>query len=203
MTDDLQNYIKELIHLKKLGLISNDELNELDELLVMSKELESAGFSEYKDVNKTEIKFVNTSENPDPIWAKDGDSGFDLRANFPDGDKEITLQPFERMLIPTGLYFELPDGFELQVRPRSGHSLKTGLMVILGTVDTGYRGEVKVIVINLNKEPQKIEQGERIAQGVITSRVSNDFGKMIKLNSIKELSETERGSGGFGSTGKN
>jgi len=203
MTDDLQNYIKELIHLKKLGLISNDELNELDELLVMSKELESVGFSEYKDVNKTEIKFVNTSENPDPIWAKDGDSGFDLRANFPDGEKEITLQPFERMLIPTGLYFELPDGFELQVRPRSGHSLKTGLMVILGTVDTGYRGEVKVIVINLNKEPQKIEQGERIAQGVITSRVSNDFGKMIKLNSIKELSITERGSGGFGSTGKN
>jgi deoxyuridine 5'-triphosphate nucleotidohydrolase len=67
----------------------------------------------------------------------------------------------------------------------------------------GYRGEVKVIMINLNKEPQKIEQGERVAQGVITSRVSNDFGKMIKLNSIKELSETERGSGGFGSTGKN
>jgi dUTP pyrophosphatase len=203
MTDDLQNYIKELIHLKKLGLISNDGLNELDELLVMSKELESAGFSEYKDVNKTEIKFVNTSENPDPIWAKDGDSGFDLRANFPDGEKEITLQPFERMLIPTGLYFELPDGFEMQVRPRSGHSLKTGLMVILGTVDTGYRGEVKVIVINLNKEPQKIEQGERIAQGVVASRISNDFGTMIKMGSIEELSITERGSGGFGSTGKN
>jgi dUTP pyrophosphatase len=203
MTDDLQNYIKELIHLKKLGLISNDELNELDELLVMSKELESAGFSEYKDFNKTEIKFVNTSENPDPIWAKDGDSGFDLRANFPDGEKEITLQPFERMLIPTGLYFELPDGFEMQVRPRSGHSLKTGLMVILGTVDTGYRGEVKVIVINLNKEPQKIEQGERIAQGVVASRISNDFGTMIKMGSIEELSITERGSGGFGSTGKN
>jgi len=203
MTDDLQNYIKELIHLKKLGLISNDELNELDELLVMSKKLESAGFDEYKDVNKTEIKFVNTSENPDPIWAKDGDSGFDLRANLPDGKKEITLLPLERMLIPTGLYFELPMGYELQVRPRSGHSLKTGLMAILGTVDTGYRGEVKVIMVNLNKEPQKIEQGERIAQGVVTSRVSNDFGKMIKLNSIKELSETERGSGGFGSTGKN
>jgi len=203
MTDDLQNYIKELIHLKKLGLISNDELNELDELLVMSKKLESAGFDEYKDVNKTEIKFVNTSENPDPIWAKDGDSGFDLRANLPDGVKEITLLPLERMLIPTGLYFELPMGYELQVRPRSGHSLKTGLMAILGTVDTGYRGEVKVIMVNLNKEPQKIEQGERIAQGVVTSRVSNDFGKMIKLNSIKELSETERGSGGFGSTGKN
>jgi dUTP pyrophosphatase len=75
-------------------------------------------------------------------------------------------------------------------------------MAILGTVDTGYRGEVKVIMINLNKEPQKIEQGERIAQGVVASRISNDFGRLIKLDSVKQLTETERGSGGFGSTGK-
>ena len=203
MTDDLQNYIKDLIHLKKLGLISNDELNELDELLEVSKKLESATVDYNKKFPKIEIKFVNTSENPDPIWAKEGDSGFDLRANLPNNEKEIVLQPLERMLIPTGLYFELPIGYELQIRPRSGHSFKTGLMAILGTVDTGYRGEVKVIMVNLNKEPQKIEQGERIAQGVVTSRLSDEFGKMVKLNSVEELSETERGSGGFGSTGKN
>lgn len=203
MTDDLQNYIKDLIHLKKLGLISNDELNELDELLEVTKKLESATVDYNKDFSKIEIKFVNTSENPDPIWAKEGDSGFDLRANLPNNEKEIVLQPLERMLIPTGLYFELPIGYELQIRPRSGHSFKTGLMAILGTVDTGYRGEVKVIMVNLNKEPQKIEQGERIAQGVVASRLSNEFGKMVKLDSVEELSETERGSGGFGSTGKN
>ena len=203
MTDDLQNYIKDLIHLKKLGLISNDELNELDELLEVTKKLESASLDYNKNFSKIEIKFVNTSENPDPIWAKEGDSGFDLRANLPNNEKEIVLQPLERMLIPTGLYFELPIGYELQIRPRSGHSFKTGLMAILGTVDTGYRGEVKVIMVNLNKEPQKIEQGERIAQGVVTSRLSDEFGKMVKLNYVEELSETERGSGGFGSTGKN
>lgn len=203
MTDDLQNYIKDLIHLKKLGLISNDELNELDELLEVTKKLESTNLDYNKNFSKIEIKFVNTSENPDPIWAKEGDSGFDLRANLPNNEKEIVLQPLERMLIPTGLYFELPIGYELQIRPRSGHSFKTGLMAILGTVDTGYRGEVKVIMVNLNKEPQKIEQGERIAQGVVTSRLSDEFGQMVKLNSVEELSETERGSGGFGSTGKN
>lgn len=210
MTNDLENYIKDLIHLKKLGLISNEELEELDNLLEMTKKLNEAGFSDYKsffkaekDFTKIEIKFVNTSENPDPVWAKDGDSGFDLRANIPEGEKEVILQPFERMLIPTGLYFELPSGSELQVRPRSGHSFKTGLMAILGTVDTGYRGEVKVIMVNLNQTPQKIEHGERIAQGVVASRISNDFGTMVKMGSIEELSETERGSGGFGSTGKN
>jgi len=95
----------------------------------------------------------------------------------------------------------LPTSYELQIRPRSGHSYKTGLMAILGTVDTGYRGEVKVIMINLNTEPQKIEQGERIAQGVVTTRVSTEFGELLELKSVGELSTTERGSGGFGSTG--
>ena len=200
---DINEYVKELKQLKSLGLIDGEQAEELDRLIGI---VESLGDTkeETKEVDKykIEIKYVNTSKNEEPTWAKEGDSGFDLRANLPDGKKEITLQPFERILIPTGLYFELPDGFELQVRPRSGHSLKTGLMAILGTVDTGYRGEVKVIMINLNKEPQKIEQGERVAQGVVTSRISNDFGRLIKLDSVKQLTETERGSGGFGSTGK-
>jgi len=219
MDDSVKNYIKELIHLKTLGLISDAESKNLDAILKLQNMLEEVQEDledKKEDDNKNEdfyeedeidhsikIKFVNTSDNQDPTWAKDGDSGFDLRANIPDGEKEVILQPFERMLIPTGLYFELPEGFEMQIRPRSGHSYKTGLMVILGTVDTGYRGEIKVIMINLNTTPQKIEHGERIAQGVVTSRISNDFGSLIKIESVEELSETERGSGGFGSTGKN
>jgi len=201
---DINEYVKELKQLKSLGLIDGEQAEELDRLIGIVESLGDTKEEETKEADKykIEIKYVNTSKNEEPTWAKEGDSGFDLRANLPDGKKEITLQPFERILIPTGLYFELPDGFELQVRPRSGHSLKTGLMAILGTVDTGYRGEVKVIMINLNKEPQKIEQGERVAQGVVTSRISNDFGRLIKLDSVKELTETERGSGGFGSTGK-
>lgn len=201
---DINEYVKELKQLKSLGLIDGEQAEELDRLIGIVESLGDTKEEETKEADKykIEIKYVNTSKNEEPTWAKEGDSGFDLRANLPDGKKEITLQPLERMLIPTGLYFELPDGFELQVRPRSGNSLKTGLMAILGTVDTGYRGEVKVIMINLNKEPQKIEQGERVAQGVVTSRISNDFGRLIKLDSVKELTETERGSGGFGSTGK-
>lgn len=202
---DIKEYIKELEQLKSLGLLDTEQNEEIDKLIKAVNGLEDKNnsFVENQDFSKIEIKFVNTSNNPDPTWAKEGDSGFDLRACLPNGEKEVILEPLERMLIPTGLYFELPMGFELQIRPRSGHSFKTGLMAILGTVDTGYRGEVKVIMINLSNEPQKIEQGERVAQGVVASRISTEFGKMVKLNSVEELTETERGSGGFGSTGKN
>jgi len=209
MDKETQDYISELIHLKSLGLLSDAESQNLESILKLQKmmknlEVEKNNITSTNPVlGKYEIKFVNTSKNPDPTWAKDGDSGFDLRANLPDGLKELVLKPFERFLIPTGLYFDLPNGMELQIRPRSGHSFKTGLMAILGTVDFGFRGEVKVIMINLSNEAQKIEQGERIAQGVVASRISNDFGVMVKLDSVEDLSETERGSGGFGSTGKN
>jgi dUTP pyrophosphatase len=204
---DINEYIKELQQLKSLGILDEDQNNQIDNLLKIigsvEKEVTPSISVENSDFGKLEVKFVNTSDNPDPTWAKEGDSGFDLRACLLKGEKEVVLKPFERMLIPTGLYFELPMGYELQIRPRSGHSFKTGLMAILGTVDTGYRGEVKVIMINLSNEEQKIEQGERVAQGVVTSRVSTEFGKLRKLESVKELTETERGSGGFGSTGKN
>jgi len=202
---DINEYIKELEQLKSLGLLDAEQSEEIDNLIKIVNNLETQNnsFTENEDFSKVQIKFVNTSNNPDPTWAKEGDSGFDLRAYLPNDEKEVILKPFERMLIPTGLYFELPIGYELQIRPRSGHSFKTGLMAILGTVDTGYRGEVKVIMINLSNEPQKIEQGERVAQGVVASRISTEFGKMIKLNSVEELTKTERGSGGFGSTGKN
>ena len=203
---DIKEYMKELNQLKNLGLLDGDDAKELDNLVKIMESLENQNDNfkvEDADLHKLQIKYVNKSDNPEPTWAKEGDSGFDLRANLPEGEKEVVLQPFERMLVPTGLYFELPMGYELQIRPRSGHSFKTGLMAILGTVDTGYRGEIKVIMINLNNTPQKIEQGERIAQGVVTSRVSTEFGKLVKLNSVEEMTETERGTGGFGSTGKN
>lgn len=203
---DIKTYVKELQQLKNLGLLDKEQHDEIDNLIKVVENLENQNNSfkvNEPDVHKLQIKFVNTSDNQDPNWAKEGDSGFDLRACLPKGEKEAILQPFDRMLIPTGLYFELPLGYELQIRPRSGHSFKTGLMAILGTVDTGYRGEIKVIMINLSNEPQKIEAGERIAQGVVASRISTEFGKLVKLKSIKELSETERGFDGFGSTGKN
>jgi dUTP pyrophosphatase len=211
MMTDINQYLKELEQLKNLGILDEEQSEEISKLIETVQSLDNPSKEKTKnnsqtqdlDYNKIQIKYVNTSDNPDPIWAKEGDSGFDLRACLPKSEKEVILQPFERMLIPTGLYFELPLGYELQIRPRSGHSFKTGLMAILGTVDTGYRGEVKVIMINLNNTPQKIEQGERIAQGVVTTRISTEFGKLTKLKSVDELTETERGSGGFGSTGKN
>ena len=196
---DIQEYIKELTHLRDMGLIQGEQAEELDNLIKIMEGMDKkVDYSEYK----LPIKFVNTSKNEDPTWAKEGDSGFDLRAELTEVGGKLKLKPLERILIPTGLYFELPNGYELQVRPRSGHSFKTGLMAILGTVDTGYRGEVKVIMINLSDKEQTIEQGERVAQGVIAPRVSGDFGKMMKLESVEELTETERGTGGFGSTGK-
>lgn len=204
MNNDIKEYIKELQHLKSIGVISGDQAKELDNLIKIMEDLDSKNnsFKADKDAFKLPIKFVNTSKNENPTWAKDGDSGFDLRAELSEVGGKLTLKPLERTLIPTGLYFELPTGYELQIRPRSGHSFKTGLMAILGTVDTGYRGEIKVIMINLSDKEQIIEQGERVAQGVIAPRVSNDFGTMIELESVSEMSETERGTGGFGSTGK-
>lgn len=201
---DIQEYIKELTHLKTIGIISGDQAEELDNLIKLMDDMDkmNGSFKADKEAFKIPIKFVNTSKNEDPTWAKEGDSGFDLRAELTEIGGTLTLRPLERTLIPTGLYFELPKGYELQIRPRSGHSFKTGLMAILGTVDTGYRGEVKVIMINLSDKEQIIEQGERVAQGVIAPRVSNDFGKMFKLESVDEMSESERGTGGFGSTGK-
>jgi dUTP pyrophosphatase len=144
------------------------------------------------------IGVVNISDNPIPEYESDGASGFDIRANLPDGP--ITLGSLERTIVKTGLFFELPLGFELQVRPRSGLAAKKGVTVLNspGTVDADYRGEVGVILVNLSKEDFTIEHGDRIAQGVIAQSLA---GKGYKLIEIDKLSETKRGSGGFGSTG--
>ena len=141
------------------------------------------------------IKIINKSNNPLPRYESAQAAGMDIRCNV---TETVTLQPLERKLIPTGLYIELPVGFEAQIRPRSGLALKRGLTVLNtpGTIDADYRGEIGVILINLSQDPQTIEPGERICQMVIAKH------EQPKLLEVEVLGETERGAGGLGSTGR-
>jgi len=147
---------------------------------------------------KLSLSFKNESTNPDPEYATAGSSGFDLRANL---KEEVILNPNEIAMIPTGLFFEIPDNFEIQVRPRSGLAVKYGVTVLNtpGTVDADYRGEIKVILINHSKGPFVINHGDRIAQGVLAAVTAKNYINLIKVNNISD--NTERGTGGFGSTG--
>lgn len=142
------------------------------------------------------IKIINTSENKIPEYATEGSSGLDLRANL---TEPVTLQSLERRMIPTGLFLEIPLGYEAQVRPRSGLALKHGITCLNspGTVDSDYRGEIKIILINLSKEAHTIQHGDRIAQMVIC-KIEKAF-----LQSAEQLEITARGEGGFGHTGHN
>jgi dUTP pyrophosphatase len=146
-------------------------------------------------VDKLTVNIINNSANPLPAYATEGSSGLDLRANI---EAEIVLQPLERTLVPTGLFIELPLGYEAQVRPRSGLAIKQGITCLNspGTVDADYRGELKVVLINLSNEHQAIHPGERIAQMVI-QKVEH-----VTLVEVKEIGTTTRGEGGFGHTGK-
>lgn len=141
------------------------------------------------------IRIINQSVNPLPAYATDGSSGMDLRASL---EADIELSPLQRCLVPTGLFLEIPAGYEAQVRPRSGLAIKQGITCLNtpGTIDADYRGEIKVILINLSGEVQHIRHGDRIAQMV--------FQKVEKVNwlPVSEISETERNAGGFGHTGK-
>ena len=141
-----------------------------------------------------QIKVVNRGHQQLPVYATSQSAGMDLRANI---DAPITLHPMERRLIPTGLHIALPEGYEAQVRPRSGLALKHGLTVLNspGTIDADYRGEVGVLLINLSQEDFVINDGERIAQMVIARHEQADF--II----VEELDQTERGEGGYGHTG--
>lgn len=140
------------------------------------------------------IKIINTSGHPLPSYETLASAGMDLRANL---SEPIILKPLERALIKTGLFIELPIGYEAQVRPRSGLAFKKGITVLNspGTVDADYRGEIGVILVNLSSEPFVVENGERIAQLVIAKHERAEWQETI------ELSETSRGEGGFGSTG--
>jgi len=142
-----------------------------------------------------EIKIVNTSSNALPEYATSGSSGMDIRANL---DVPQTLQPLERTLVPTGVFIEIPQGYEVQIRPRSGLAIKQGITCLNtpGTIDADYRGEIKVILINLSQQEQVIQHGDRIAQMV--------FQKVEQAvwRPVEELESTERNAGGFGHTGK-
>jgi len=141
-----------------------------------------------------EIKIINTSDNPIPEYATQGSAGLDLRAWV---SQPVVLQPMERKMIPTGLFLEIPDGYEVQVRPRSGMAIKHGITCLNspGTVDSDYRGEIKIILINLSSEPHTINTGDRIAQMVVAK-----VEKAI-LKAADQLQSTARGEGGFGHTG--
>jgi len=142
------------------------------------------------------IKIVNKSNNPLPKYESAQAAGMDLRTSI---DEPVTLQPLERKLFPTGLFLELPAGYEAQVRPRSGLAMKHGITVLNtpGTIDADYRGEVGVILVNLSAEAFTIEPGERIAQMVIARH------EQPEVVEVTELSQTERGAGGFGHSGRN
>ena len=160
----------------------------------------------YENSKKNILKIYNKSSNPFPEYATSGDSGFDIRAwvvPTVEGHTTITLRPGERQLIHTGLYMEIPFGFEVQVRPRSGFALKKGASIVNspGTIDVNYRGEVCVILINQDKyDDITIGNGDKIAQGVLCPVSCESFTKLEEIDSID--TNTQRGIGGFGSTGK-
>lgn len=142
-----------------------------------------------------EIKIVNHSSNPLPAYETKGAAGMDLRAFL---TEPVILKPMERALIPTGLYMEIPAGFEAQIRPRSGLAFKQGITCLNtpGTIDSDYRGEIKVLLINLDSQSHEIKNAERIAQMVIAPVTKSTFRVVL------ELEESNRGAGGFGHTGK-
>ena len=140
------------------------------------------------------VKIVNSSGNPLPEYSTSSSAGMDLRANL---EQAVTLEPLERRLIPTGLFMELPEGFEAQIRPRSGLALKKGISVLNtpGTIDADYRGEIGIILVNLSNEAFEVEHGERICQMVINKV------ETIQWSQVDSLEESGRGAGGFGHTG--
>ena len=142
------------------------------------------------------IRFINKSQNPLPRYESTQAAGMDLRTSI---EEPVTLQPLERRLFPTGLFMELPAGYEAQIRPRSGLALKHGLTVLNtpGTIDADYRGEVGIILVNLSSEPFTINPGDRIAQMVIARH------EQPEIVEVAEISQTDRGAGGFGHSGKN
>ena len=149
----------------------------------------------FAPMSKIKVKIVNQSVNPLPEYATNGSVGVDLRANI---TEKWLLRSGQRLLVPTGIFIELPDSYEAQVRPRSGLAIRSGITCLNtpGTIDSDYRGEIKVILINLSQEEQYIEPGDRIAQ-MVFAKVEK-----VKWKEVKKVDATERNDGGFGHTGK-
>ncbi len=161
------------------------------------KELEEETVRSAMEGVKPVIKYQNTSTNKDLSYKYLDDSGMDLRANL---KEPLTIKSLERALVPTGIHFELPESLEVQVRPRSGLAIKSGITVLNtpGTVDRGYNGEIKIILMNLSNEDFIVNHGDRIAQAVVSPVISGRWANLVKVNN---LTKNQRGEGGFGSTG--
>jgi dUTP pyrophosphatase len=175
------------------GLNMDDPQKMLEEMGIDMDNL--SNFFNQSMEKKIDLEYTNSSDNKEPEYAYDSDSGFDLRST-----EELWVQAHDRKLIPTGLRFDIPDGYEIQVRSKSGLALNQGLMVLNspGTVDSGYQGEIKVIIFNTTNERIKIEKGQKIAQAVFSPVLC---GKWVDLIKVGELEEKDRNSNGFGSTG--
>lgn len=198
--NDINNFndIDKLRNLDPKDFLTDDEKNQMSEIF-NSVGMDDWMYDSSDNSMRLKIKIINNSNNPEPKYQKEGDSGFDFMANLLE-DEEITIEPLKRAVVPTGLHFQIPIGFELQVRPRSGLALKNGITVLNtpGTVDSGYRGEVKVVLFNTGEDTFKIKNGDRIAQGVIAPVQIKRTTKFITVN---QLDDSDRGTGGFGSTG--
>jgi dUTP pyrophosphatase len=192
------NDIDKLRNLDPKEFLTDDEKNQMSEIF-NSVGMDDWVYDSSDNSMRLKIKIINNSNNPEPKYQREGDSGFDFMANLLE-DEEIVIEPLKRAVVPTGLHFQIPIGFELQVRPRSGLALKNGITVLNtpGTVDSGYRGEVKIVLFNTGEDAFKIKNGDRIAQGVIAPVQIKRTTKIITVN---QLDDSDRGTGGFGSTG--
>jgi dUTP pyrophosphatase len=198
--NDINNFndIDKLRNLDPKDFLTDDEKNQMSEIF-NSVGMDDWMYDSSDNSMRLKIKIINNSNNPEPKYQKEGDSGFDFMANLLE-DEEIVIEPLKRAVVPTGLHFQIPISFELQVRPRSGLALKNGITVLNtpGTVDSGYRGEVKVVLFNTGEKAFKIKNGDRIAQGVIAPVQIKRTTKFVTVN---QLDDSDRGTGGFGSTG--
>jgi len=192
---ELENYLERLKDLDRKLSDNTDEGDLVDELTSILNGISNA--TELPNKLSVELKFKNESNNPDPVFAHEGDSGFDLRAFV---DKDITINEGRVAIIPTGLYFEVEKGLEIQARTRSGIAANANMFVLNspGTIDSHFRGEVKIILANLSDIPRTIRNGDRIAQGVVCPVYGEGILNMIKVD---KLSETKRNNNGFGSSG--
>jgi dUTP pyrophosphatase len=184
---------KQLSSLNESGIDFSDSKKLLESLGVDIEELDKH-FTDSFD-NTVTLEYTYKSVNPEPSYAYPTDSGFDLRSN-----EIVHFEPFERKLVSTGLYVNIPEGYEIQVRPKSGLAINKGLSVLNtpGTVDQGYTGEIKVIVINMSNLAQTINHGDKIGQAVLCPVVA---GKWVNLKRVLDINEKDRGDNGFGSTG--
>ena len=188
MIKDIKNFTSTMSVLKDLMDMSTNPQKMEETLSQLEEQIKS-----YRP--KMNLTFVNKSDNPDPTYAYGSDSGFDLLSNV-----DTVIPPNSRSIIPTGLFFDIPYGYEIQVRPKSGLAINMGLTVLNtpGTVDKGYTGEIKVIVFNTNNNSVVIEKGMKIAQAVLCPVVC---GKFVNFEQTDNLGDSERGDAGFGSTG--